>query len=579
MELMPRNSLMGRLQQRGMLASALESPRGKVIAKEQSCTTARAAGGSSERNSASCEKTPVHLRSSPRLDSADKESSVGGYKSEQQVGNAKPAKKSQRTASSEKGGPVTPRKGSGKVQQPIGTGMSPGSSERGPPQGSPPAVQRSKSGQPAVSDGQMQHPASSSGEGMASGGNKMKQREGSALVPKDLMSRPSIGQWLRASLSALLRIPSSECATPSKRKVGKQRPSCIPPECLPRPVRKSLATYKPRRRKMGKQRPSILFPLGNILKDIPNSASQTKLADKTDLLSDTCSDQGVASLSSSQGATLLKGSSACTESPHVENVKRTSREKLVEQTGLLASAGSTQGRIRVDALNGASSNAGGSDIQNRCGNEKLLDQAGLLIRSRAGPLHGDSDIQTVKRTSSNSKKPILKRVSLKAAKREEDNYDISDLEEDSYGHRIEPDRIAKRLPAWCSDWVDLATAQGEINPDSIFGSQVPKCDLDVIFPDHFYAGFKAVKRKRGSSCNWVKDALTKREIVAYASKMGQNKRWSSIPKKSLRASARRKAATGSAVLCLGKETANAAQVPKVIVQALITPMQASSDKQ
>jgi len=558
MELMPRNSLMGRLQQRGMLAAALESPRGKAIAKEQSCTTARAAGGSSESNSATCEKTPVHLRSSPRLDSSDKESSVGGYKSEQQVGNAKPTKKSQRTVSSEKGGPVTPRKGSGKVQQPIGTGMSPGSSERGPPQGSPQAVQRSKSGQPAVSDGQMQHTASSSGEGMASAGNKMKQREGSALVPKDLMSRPSIGQWLRASLSALLRIPSSPGATPSKRKVGKQRPSCIPPECLPRPVRKSLATYKPRRRKMGKQRPSVLFPLGNILKVGSLSSSQEKM-----------------------GATPVKGSSACTESPHVENVKRTSQEKLVDQTDLLASAGSTQGRVRVDALNGVSSNGGGSDIQNRCGNEKLLDQAGLLIRSGDRPLHGDSgcsDIQAVKRTSSNSKKPILKRVSLKAAKREEDNYDISDLEEDSHGHRIEPDRIAKRLPAWCSNWVELATVQAEINPDSIFGSQVPKCDLDVIFPDHFYAGFKPVKRKRGSSCNWLKDALTKREIVAYASKMGQNKRWSSIPRKSLRASARRKAA-GSAVLGLGKETAKAAQVPKGIVQALITPMQASSDKQ
>lgn len=570
MDPVPRNSLMGRLQQRGMLATS-ESPR----LKEQSGATARAAAGSSESTSANCEKSPAHSRTRPRPRSSDKESPVGGCKSDQQARDAQPARKCQRAASSEKGGPVvTPKKGSSKTQQPVGSGMSPGSSERGK-QGSLQTVQQSKREQPATGDGQLQRTDSSSGGGVAGGGDKMKQHEASGSVPKDPKSRPSIGQWLWASAGALLRMPSSPCATPSKRKVGKQRPSILPPECLPRPVRKSIATYKPRRRKMGKQRPSVLFPLGNILKENPDLPSQEKLVGRTGLLANTLSNL------EKIGATLLKGSSTKSSSSDIQKVTRTPQGKLVAQTGLLANASCGDERIGVEALK---DNSGCSDGQDRPGPEKLADQTGSLAKHErigAEPLKGSSgssDIQDVKRTSSNLKTPILKRVSLKTAKREEDNYELSDLEEDSHGHRIEPDRTAKRVPAWCSSWSELAMAQAEINPDSIFGSQVPKCDLDVIFPDHFYAGRKPVKRRRGSSCNWLKDALTKREIIAYATKMGQNKRWSSIPQKSLRASGRRKAA-GPKVLSCGKEAANAAQVSKEIVQALIAPVQAPSDKQ
>ena len=49
---------------------------------------------------------------------------------------------------------------------------------------------------------------------------------------------------------------------------------------------------------------------------------------------------------------------------------------------------------------------------------------------------------------------------------------------------------------------------------------------ELIFPDSFYQNRSSpVKRRRGSSCHWFRDALTKREIQAYAFKMGQKRRF------------------------------------------------------
>lgn len=125
---------------------------------------------------------------------------------------------------------------------------------------------------------------------------------------------------------------------------------------------------------------------------------------------------------------------------------------------------------------------------------------------------------------------LLRRVRLTAQKRLEENYEISDWEEDANGDRIEPDRKGKRDPKWCEGFVELTRAQAEINPDTIFGGGVPQCDLEVIFPDALYAcRAKPAKRRRGSSCQWSLDRLTRREVARYTSKMGQRRQWSTLP--------------------------------------------------
>lgn len=109
-----------------------------------------------------------------------------------------------------------------------------------------------------------------------------------------------------------------------------------------------------------------------------------------------------------------------------------------------------------------------------------------------------------------------------APKRPEDNYEISDAEEDEEGNRLEPDRTGKHVPAWCANYKEMVSAQAAIDPDSIFGG-VPRCDLEAIFPDSLFHGRNPVKRRRGSSCRWFSDRLTEREVAAYASSMGQRK--------------------------------------------------------
>lgn len=127
------------------------------------------------------------------------------------------------------------------------------------------------------------------------------------------------------------------------------------------------------------------------------------------------------------------------------------------------------------------------------------------------------------------KEPITKRMKLTTVKREEDNYEISDMEEDEDGNRIEPDRQGKRIPAWCANYATVATSQADIDPDSIFGTRMPLCDLDSIFPDSFYRSQPSQsRRRRGSSCHWFRDALTPNEIHAYAVKMGQSRSWSTV---------------------------------------------------
>jgi len=108
----------------------------------------------------------------------------------------------------------------------------------------------------------------------------------------------------------------------------------------------------------------------------------------------------------------------------------------------------------------------------------------------------------------------------------EDNYEISD--QDSDVEALESrDRSKKNVPKWCASYAETVLKQGDWDPDSIFSSRVPECNLDDIFPDALYAQAKKQKpmRKRGSSQDWKKDRLTKTDVAYYKSRMRQTKCW------------------------------------------------------
>jgi len=113
----------------------------------------------------------------------------------------------------------------------------------------------------------------------------------------------------------------------------------------------------------------------------------------------------------------------------------------------------------------------------------------------------------------------------------EDDYEISD-KEDSADELEEPDRSDKHVPTWSLDYSEQLAVQESVDPDTIFGPKVPICNLDMIFPDALYRekGCAPPRRKRGSSCLWHKDRLSRSEITAYRQKMGHSRRWSILHK-------------------------------------------------
>jgi hypothetical protein len=78
----------------------------------------------------------------------------------------------------------------------------------------------------------------------------------------------------------------------------------------------------------------------------------------------------------------------------------------------------------------------------------------------------------------------LRQIRLDAP-RSEDNYEISD-HEDSDQEMVVKDRRAKRVPEWVRDYLQVVATQADIDADTIFGTRVPKCDLDEIFNDALY---------------------------------------------------------------------------------------------
>ncbi|CAE8644845.1 unnamed protein product, partial [Polarella glacialis] len=232
----------------------------------------------------------------------------------------------------------------------------------------------------------------------------------------------SIGQRLRASLGGLFL----EKCKPIHRKVGKQRPSCLV-------VQATRDQRAPKHRKVGKQRPSFLPPC------LSSSKAASLQADS----------RGVKLGKSGKLVTALLAPS-CRQQP--AEVERTPVKAVAAAAAVPAAIRGSGSQVIHQQLEVESPEAIQSEKRKRSAQQS--------------------------RITAEQAKPILKRVSLKAPKNEEDNYELSDMEEDANGDRIEPNRTGKRIPAWSVNFAQLAKAQENINPDSIFGCRVPAIDLE-----------------------------------------------------------------------------------------------------
>jgi hypothetical protein len=108
--------------------------------------------------------------------------------------------------------------------------------------------------------------------------------------------------------------------------------------------------------------------------------------------------------------------------------------------------------------------------------------------------------------------------------KEEDNYAITEKGTDSEGEEEQAaKRRAKKIPEWCKQWREQCMKQSTIDPESIFGINIPNCDLSAIFTENNYARMHKTrpKRIRGSSGNWKMDKLKQDEIDIYRSVCGQ----------------------------------------------------------
>lgn len=106
---------------------------------------------------------------------------------------------------------------------------------------------------------------------------------------------------------------------------------------------------------------------------------------------------------------------------------------------------------------------------------------------------------------------------------DDEQYEVTDKDTDSESELSPNSRSKKHIPSWCVNWRQKAIAQIAVDPESIFGVTVPKCELDIIFTQHNYQqmGLHRPKRARGSSGNWTFDKLTQDEVDRYRAKLGQ----------------------------------------------------------
>lgn len=124
-------------------------------------------------------------------------------------------------------------------------------------------------------------------------------------------------------------------------------------------------------------------------------------------------------------------------------------------------------------------------------------------------------------------------------KRPEDNGTLSD-DSDSVGSspgrgRRSRSRKGKPAPRWCSSYLEDLEAQEGLDPDSVFGVGVPRCELDDVFPQALYraaglgAGGAWKRRRRGSSGNWRRDGLARAEVQEYKRRCNHARPWAPAP--------------------------------------------------
>lgn len=121
---------------------------------------------------------------------------------------------------------------------------------------------------------------------------------------------------------------------------------------------------------------------------------------------------------------------------------------------------------------------------------------------------------------------LLRQLPLPPAKPEED-YGLSDCEamsdEEVLGLSADQERSGKNVPAWCDNYLKDLVSQAEVDPDCIFGGDVPACDLEYIFPKRLFDALHLVSERRDAwtEANWDAHGLCKDEVHAYKQRMGQ----------------------------------------------------------
>ena len=109
-------------------------------------------------------------------------------------------------------------------------------------------------------------------------------------------------------------------------------------------------------------------------------------------------------------------------------------------------------------------------------------------------------------------------------------WDDSDQEKDACEQDKEAKRLLnKRVPAWCIGWIETAKTQTSIDPDTVFGTCNPKCDLEAIFNSGVSNAYMKSRRgKRGSSGEWGMDNVSRQELNEYRAVMGHTQQLDSV---------------------------------------------------
>ena len=167
-------------------------------------------------------------------------------------------------------------------------------------------------------------------------------------------------------------------------------------------------------------------------------------------------------------------------------------------------------------------------------------QQAVMIEPSSRNATAPGSVFVPKYTPANIQDPIIETLApLPTSPTLDDQYRITDWEDsdgENGGNYEDEDvkeqrRMEKHVPLWCNGWVETAKTQTNIDPDTVFGTKLPKCDLSVIFGEKFkdnaYMRTKAGHR-RGSSGEWGLDVVTRAELEEYRNVMGHTQQLEAV---------------------------------------------------